>query len=104
MRKGGNEVEHVSDVEEDLLKQLEVCIKALQRGKKGKKRAAAQEKKAQPDATRKRGVCWGCGLPGHIQRNCTKETTNTTATGNDDAAPPPMNDDADKEGHQGNGQ
>lgn len=101
MRKGSDEVEHVSDVEEDILKQLEVCIKALQRGKK---QAVAREKKAQPDATRKRDVCSGCGLPGHIQCNYTKETTNTTATRNDDAAPPPMKDDADKEGHQGNSQ
>ena len=76
---------------EELLKQFETCVKVLQRGKKGKKHTTAREKKAQPDAAKKRGVCWGCGLPGH---NCTKESVvTTTATGNDGA---------DNVGHQGN--
>ena len=108
VRKGGNlEVEHAQDSEsvEELLKQFKACVKALQRGKKGKKHTTAREKKAQPDAAKKRGVCWGCGLPGHIQCNCTKESVaTTTATGNDGAVQSPMNDGADNVGHQGDGQ
>ena len=67
---------------DDLLKQLEACIKAMQRGK-DKKRIPNREKKTLPDAKKKKGVCWGCGLPDHILRNCTKETA-----GNKDAAQP----------------
>ena len=68
---------------DDLLKQLEACIKAMQRGKKGKKRIPNREKKTLPDANKKKWVCGGCGLPDHILRNCTKETA-----GNKDAAQP----------------
>ena len=92
--KKDDDAERMPD--EELLKQLELCVKALQHhsGKQqGRRRATARAKKDQPDAARKKGVCW---LPGHIQCNCTKKTTTT--------APPSGNDDADKAGHQGNGQ
>ena len=57
-------------IDRDLLKQFEAYIKALQCSRRGKRRTTARDK-TPPNATKKRGVCWGCGLPGHIQRNCT---------------------------------
>ena len=41
-------VKQVPDLDEDLLKQLEVCLKALQHGKMGKKHATARERRFDP--------------------------------------------------------
>ena len=106
IKKDEGYIEHTP--EEELVKQLERCVKALRRrgAGRGRRRATAWARKEQPDATqtrkeqpgatRKKGVCWGCGLPGHIRRNCTEENAAP-------AAPPPGNDDGDGTGHQGNG-
>ena len=45
VRKGNNEVKYVPDVDEDLLKQLEVCLITLQRGKKGIQEACSCPRK-----------------------------------------------------------
>ena len=77
------EAEHAP--KEDLLKQLDQCIRALQHVKKGKRRATTNAKKT--GTVQKKGVCWDCGLLGHNQRNCRKETTAVAAcqSGNGDA-------------------
>ena len=37
--------------------------------------------------TRRRGVCWKCGEPGHIQRNCTKSADVAVAGAEGNASP-----------------
>ena len=59
--------------EAEMLCQLERCVKALQFhswAQKDRRNLIAQGPRAA--VTRRRGVCWRCGQPGHIQRNCSK--------------------------------
>ena len=59
--------------EAKMLCQLECCVKALQfhsRAQKDRRNRVAQGPRA-----RRREVCWTCGLPGYIQRNCSKPNT-----------------------------
>ena len=57
--------------EVEMLCQLERCVKALQyhsRNQRSRGNVAVQR----AGVARRRGVCWNCGEPGHIQCHCTK--------------------------------
>ena len=67
--------------EAEVLYQLERCVKALQFRSQAQK--SGRNQGLRPGIVRKRGVCWKCGEPGHIQRNCTKSDANATGAEGD---------------------
>jgi hypothetical protein len=69
--EAGSPEEECSEAE--MLCQLERCVKALQFRSRTQKNGRNQD--SRPGVARRRGVCWKCGEPGHIQRNCTKSDT-----------------------------
>ena len=68
----------------DVLQQLEKCVKNLQRcTQRGRRRSSGRRRKSGGEqGAGGRNVCWGCGQPGHFQRDCPKEAaSNTQSTG-----------------------
>ncbi len=83
----GQEDAECSEVE--MLCQLERCVKALQYRSRTQKerRGGVNTQSPRTGATRRRGVCWKCGEPGHIQRNCTKSADVAVAGAEGNASP-----------------
>ncbi len=72
LEKGSHQQGGATDAETNVLQQLEECVKALQRCQQGKKRFPKRQKKVGGRSNGKDNGCWGCGEPGHFQRDCPK--------------------------------
>ena len=78
--EGSSPEEECSEAE--MLCQLERCVKALQfRSRTQKNRRNPVVQGPGTGFARRRRVCWKCGEPGHIQRNCTKSNADVTGAG-----------------------